>query len=403
MTSRRTRQGLLGLFLLVTASLTAGVLFWLKGSTFGQPTFEITATFPDATGLNEGSPVRFRGSQVGQVVQITPQAEGVQIRIRITQPHLAIPANSNFAINQSSFLGASTLDITPPVNTIATRTKPLDKNCDRSVILCNNSSVRGEQGVSTEALLRASMDFTKAYSDPDFVKNLATLTKSANLTSQELAKTSKEYALLAQTARQELRQLSAVSTTTAQNFSTTAQSFTRTSDNANLTLAEINSLLTENRTTLVSTLDNLSQTSQTLKVALTKMGPSIDRLTSGPILQNLEVLSSNAAITSANLRDASKALNDPATLTQLQQTLDAARATFQNTQKLTTDMDDLIGDPKLRENLRQLINGLSNLVSDANQLQRQTQIARAIPPTPVPPIQTPMSAPIPVPVLSPSP
>jgi len=59
----------------------------------------------------------------------------------------------------------------------------------------------------------------------------------------------------------------------------------------------------------------------------------------------------------------------------LQQTLDSARVTFQNAQKITSDLDELTGDPAFRENIRQLINGLSGLVSSTQQLQQQVEVA----------------------------
>jgi len=43
------------------------------------------------------------------------------------------------------------------------------------------------------------------------------------------------------------------------------------------------------------------------------------------------------------LRDVSNALNNPTNLLVLQQTLDSARVTFQNTQKITSDLDELTG------------------------------------------------------------
>jgi phospholipid/cholesterol/gamma-HCH transport system substrate-binding protein len=209
---------------------------------------------------------------------------------------------------------------------------------------------------------------------------LTALTKSSNAAALELAKVSKEFGLLAQTSRQELRSVSGTSVATMQNFSTTAQSLTQTSNTANLTLAQVSGLMTENRSLLVGTLDNLNQSSGSLKVAVAKMGPAIDRVTGGQLLQNLETLSANAAIASVNLRDASKAVNDPTNVLMLQQTLDSARATFQNTQKLTTDLDDLMGDPKLRENLRSLINGLSKLVSSSQQVEQRANVAQQLEP-----------------------
>ena len=59
----------------------------------------------------------------------------------------------------------------------------------------------------------------------------------------------------------------------------------------------------------------------------------------------------------------------------LQQTLDSARLTFENTQKITSDLDELTGDPTFRQNLRQLVNGLSGLVSSTQQMQEQVKVA----------------------------
>jgi len=63
-------------------------------------------------------------------------------------------------------------------------------------------------------------------------------------------------------------------------------------------------------------------------------------------------VSANAAQASANLRDISNALTGPTNLLVLQQTLDSARVTFQNAQKITSDLDELTGDPAFRENIR---------------------------------------------------
>ena len=49
--------------------------------------------------------------------------------------------------------------------------------------------------------------------------------------------------------------------------------------------------------------------------------------------------------------------------------------TFENTQKITSDLDELTGDPKFRQNLLQLVNGLSKLVSSTQDMQQQTKIA----------------------------
>lgn len=380
MGTRLGREGVLGLFILGGLGALGASVLWLRGIVFGQSGYEVVVQFKDTSGLSQGSVVRYRGSTVGSVRSVTFGDDGVKVKVRIDQPELRVPKNSLFNVNQSSFLGASSLDIVPPDGGINTATKPRDGNCDRAIIICEGAEVRGSIGVSTEALLKESVKFTAAYSSPEFVGNLIELTKSSNAAALEVAKVSKEFGLLAQTSRQELRSVSGATAATMQKFSTTAQSLTQTSNRANLTLAQVSGLVNENRSLLVGTLENLNQSSGSLKVAVAKMGPAIDRVTSGQLLQNLETLSANAAIASANLRDASKAVNDPTNVLMLQQTLDSARATFQNTQKITTDLDDLMGDPKLRENLRNLINGLSKLVSSSQQVEQRANVAQQLEP-----------------------
>ncbi|MCY7275177.1 MAG: MCE family protein, partial [Phormidesmis sp. CAN_BIN44] len=55
-------------------------------------------------------------------------------------------------------------------------------------------------------------------------------------------------------------------------------------------------------------------------------------------------------------------------------------ATFQNAQKITADLDELTGDPQLRNDLRNLIKGLSGLTSSTQQLQQQAQVAQVLAP-----------------------
>ena len=81
-----------------------------------------------------------------------------------------------------------------------------------------------------------------------------------------------------------------------------------------------------------------------------------------------------------NLRDISKNINDPKNLIVLQKTLDSARATFENAQKITSDLDEITGDPAFRLNLLNLVNGLSNLVSSTEQLDKQVQTAQILEP-----------------------
>src|SRR5262249_1515200 len=65
----------LGLFVVVTLSILAGVLFLLGGRKLFQPTFVFETYFNESvSGLELGAPVRFRGVPLGQVSEILTSA-----------------------------------------------------------------------------------------------------------------------------------------------------------------------------------------------------------------------------------------------------------------------------------------------------------------------------------------
>ncbi|MFB2970926.1 MlaD family protein [Aerosakkonema sp. BLCC-F183] len=182
------------------------------------------------------------------------------------------------------------------------------------------------------------------------------------------------------TATRTANQINETVTQTAGKFDTTADRFSVTAGQASDLLTNINSLVKTNQAALVNTLNNLSQTSEQLRVTVANLSPAIDRVLQGEFIRNLETLSANAAQASANLRDISNSLNDPNYLLTLQQTLDSARVTFENAQKITSDLDELTGDPRFRNNLRNLVNELSGLVSSTEQLQEQVEVAQFLTP-----------------------
>jgi phospholipid/cholesterol/gamma-HCH transport system substrate-binding protein len=50
---------------------------------------------------------------------------------------------------------------------------------------------------------------------------------------------------------------------------------------------------------------------------------------------------------------------------------------LQNLEKITSDVDDFTGDPRLRESLKNIINGLGNILTSTQALEQQTAIAEA--------------------------
>jgi phospholipid/cholesterol/gamma-HCH transport system substrate-binding protein len=398
MGSRLLREGSVGLLLVAGLLVLGGGVAWIKGFSLGNRSYNVWVNFPGVVGVQTGSTVNYRGVKVGRVLEMIPESGGVRLKIGINPADLKIAANSTFTIDQVSLLGESVLNINPPRENpaITTASRPLDRDCDRAQILCEGSQLKGADGVNTDSLIRSMMQLTDAYANPKFMGQLTSLATNSNKAAAELSTLSKEFSGLTRALRNDLsgqegtaqnitravQQIGGAADSirgSAQEFGAVANQAQGTTTQATQALVQINDLLATNRTTLVSTLDNLNATSGGLRDSVSKLSPTIDRLSNGQVIRNLEVLSSNAAVASGNLKDVSQALNSPANLTLLQQTLESARSTFQNVQKITADLDDLTGDPKTRANLKNMINGLGKLVATTEQLQKQAEYAQVLP------------------------
>ncbi|MGC1526968.1 MAG: hypothetical protein WA783_13045, partial [Phormidesmis sp.] len=67
-----------------------------------------------------------------------------------------------------------------------------------------------------------------------------------------------------------------------------------------------------------------------------------------------------------------------------QQTLESARDALMSAQKVMADVDEITGDPAVREQIRNLINGLGSLVSSTQSLEQHSEVASALRPLALP-------------------
>ncbi len=418
MQSRAVREGSVGLMLLAGLGVFGGIFLWLKGLTPGNQSYNIIAQFPQAPGIQPGGVVRFRGIRVGKITKIEPGVNGVEVVMQMDDPNLTIPKDVTVAVSQTGLIGEPVVEITPNTDlTIDPRkiAKALDANCDRNLILCNNARVDGRIGANFNQLLDRATKLIDLYTNPELVKNLNNTLVKAGTAAEDFSRLSKsldrlsgEFSSLPKSVELGLNNLTANANTitaslnqtsnkigqTADKFGQTAEKLNRTTDEFNLTATEykklaisVNSLVNENRKTFSSSLNNFDRLTVDLRKTLATLNPSIDKLNStvakvnsDKLVRDLEGLLSNANQTAINLKGISNSLNDPKTLLILQQTLDSARLTFQNTQKITSDIDELTGSPEFRSNLRNLVNGLGKLVSSTEQLEQQAKLAQAIEP-----------------------
>lgn len=371
MRSRMIREGSVGLLILVGLGLIGGLFLWIRGFDPTKRAYRFTIEFTNIAGMELGAPVRYRGVAVGKTVGLTPGANVVGVEVEVKPATLRIPKDALIQVIQTGLIGETYVDIAPNVELPSTSvaTNPLAAECDSNVVICNGDRLEGYSGVSFSELIGSITRFTDIFSDPEVVGEIRTLTRNSADAADGVADLSREVSTLSQLVQQELGPLSDAATGSVASVG-------RAADTIALTAAQVDELITTNRSALVSTLTTINQTSQELQTVIGGLSPLL--VESGGIVDNLESLSVNAVEASNNLRNLSEAVGSPENLLMLQQTLDSARSTFQNAQKITADLDELTGDPGFRNNVRDLIDSLNNLVSATQHLEHRAQLAQML-------------------------
>lgn len=385
MRSRTIREGSVGLLILLGLGLFGLLVVWLRGINPGNRSYRAVVQFTNVGGMRSGAPVRYRGVTVGKIRSILPGANVIDVEIEISPASLLIPRNSVIEANQAGLIGETSVDITPTAQLAANLdVNPLSPDCKGSPIICDGDRLPGVVGVNFNELISATVRLSNLVSDPEFFGEIRSLASNTSDAAAGVAVLSREVTRLTRSVDRELTSLSSAATASTVSVGRAANQF-------GLTAAQLNTLLSTNRSTLISTLNNLNVASDRLQVVLTQLAPVLEE---GEFVSNLQTLSANAAQASTNLRTFSEAFGTQENLLLLQQTLDSARATFQNAQKITSDLDELTGDPSFRSNVRDLVDGLSSLVSSTQQLQQQTELAQRLQSATA---TTPAAAPAPIP------
>ena len=389
-----TRQSAVGLTIVLSLGLLGGLIAWVTNFTFGGRSFRATLLFPNAAGMTVGTRVAYRGVRIGQIVSVTPEPEGVALEVEIRPANRLIPANSLIEATQAGLVGETTIDIIPlePLSPEADKIKPLDKNCDPQIIICNGSRLQGQGKLDVNTLIRSLVRIANILSEPavtsavrtlfqkssDALGQFSSLSKNANLFLGDLQDTN--------TVNNLNSTLSSINTFSDQagNLMTEAKS-KDTLNQLNKTLKsvtgaadEIQVFIAVNQGEIANTVSNVGQVSKDLSNTLQKLDIVITKVDESELLNNLDTISNNAVDLTGNLRDFSARLNDPTTVIQIQKILDSSRSVFENLNKVTSDIDELTGDPELRQQIIRLIQGLSNLVSSTQQLQQQVQYAQIL-------------------------
>ncbi|MEM6253897.1 MAG: MlaD family protein [Cyanobacteria bacterium P01_D01_bin.156] len=386
MRARTIREGSVGLLILAGVALFGGLAMWLRGVTFGQRSYRLLVDFESASGIQEGSSVSYRGVPVGQIVRIAPGSNTVTVEVEINRSDLRIPAESVVKTSQSGLIGETTISIQPPSPTSLMDDSvlaPTTQGCDSNLILCNGDRIEGVVGVNYEDLLESSQQISDALStaldDTQTLDDLREILANTREISSNMVGLTDEVTLIAKDVRTQIQPVSASAQQTLISVSEAAEQLeattVRTAEQLEQTLTQVNGILAANQDNLTITLDNISASTGQLRLAMDTLSPVIQE---GTLVENLELLANNAAVASQDLRDISSTLSTSENLVLLQQTIESARDVFQSAQKIMADVDTLTGDPTLRDQVRSLLTGLSDLVSYTGELENQTDIAQQL-------------------------
>jgi phospholipid/cholesterol/gamma-HCH transport system substrate-binding protein len=393
LSSKLLREGSIGLFIILGLIIFGGIIFFLKGARFQQNSYQVKLEFDNAGGLTEGGKVLYRGVQIGKIIAIQPSSNGVEITTEINSK-LPIPQNVQVSTLKSGLLGEVSVNIIPEqeLSPEAEEISPLSPECPKKgQIICNNQVISAKASPDLiESLTRLSSP------DSELMININDALQDIGIAGQKAAMLSEDLAKFMQEVKQDITKVSQA----ADTFKTTAESinyaanvtteqinklgneFSNTSRDIDLLINNLNRIVDDNKINLNETITNVNQTTkqinqlaQNTDQLISKFERSLSEEEVKQLIANLEKSSDNFAQITDSLLALSTQINDPANIVTLQQALDSARVTFANTAKITSDLDELTGDPQFRTNIRKLVNGLSNLVSYTDLLEKQVQLA----------------------------
>jgi len=353
MQSRLSQEGPVGLLILAGIAGSVGLFVW-AGNLGGVGTgYRFQLHYPDARGLTVGAMVKLRGVQIGRVQTVTPGPEVVVVEVRIDGA-VQIPRQSQFTTSQTGLVGETGIAITPitPLTTPIPRDlSPLSATCDPEIIVCAGGIIPGIPGSDYAQLVKSLNDLSQRLNSEELFANL-------NQTLKGITTTSARIGELADTLNSQVAAVR-VDELDLQAFSDAGASTQAAAD-------EFRLLIQSNRRNLDQTVANITELTATLQAIAVGIEPLLTdaelhnqvRIT----VNNITVASANVVTITENLEALSSQLNDPALALTLRQTLDSARITFQNAQKISADLDQITGDAEFRESLKRVVKGLSGLL-----------------------------------------
>ena len=151
---RSLRDAFVGFSLLGGLIIFSGAMLWLRDFRLGSKTWEISASFKDASGLAKMSPVTYRGIIIGSVQKIDFTPNSVDTKIKLNNDNLILPKPVIAKIVTSSMLGGDAQLSLVSLGKSLERNEliTVKKDCPNKRILCSGDNIKGIEMASISSL-----------------------------------------------------------------------------------------------------------------------------------------------------------------------------------------------------------------------------------------------------------
>lgn len=190
----RTQSAALGLVVVLCLAVGVWGLFRVAGkSGLWADGYELTVLAADAQDVAEGTPVRVRGIEAGQVVGVEDAGDGVRMRLRLDGKYRdRLYADASALVQTRGILGVSVVDIKPgtsgagPLTDPVVRAKPAP---DLAEVTAKLNSVAGRMDAVLKEVQEGNGSLPKLLRDDTVYNDLKATTADAKKLAKNLDET----------------------------------------------------------------------------------------------------------------------------------------------------------------------------------------------------------------------
>lgn len=165
------------------------ILFNFSFFSPNRKSYALFIEFDDAYGLKEGTPVMYKGVNVGSVSRLSLSINKVVVLLNIKSSNILLPCNTIFEANQIGLFNDIIISITPYYDSKILSSSSfcgLYYNHNFSRFIPHNSYIKGYKGVSYDDLIRSTTRISQRFDDPRFFSLFYLLLKNSFYISDEI-------------------------------------------------------------------------------------------------------------------------------------------------------------------------------------------------------------------------